>query len=393
MLYRTNQKNGDRLSILGYGCMRYTKKGGAIDQEKAEREMALAVERGVNYFDTAYTYGGCEACLGRFLAKYGYRDRVKIATKLPHYYIKKIDDMDRYFNEELGRLQTGYVDYYLMHMLNDPATWRRLSDLGIQEWIRDKKASGEIRNIGFSFHGGAEKFKELIDAYDWDFCQIQYNYLDEHTQAGTEGLDYAHDKGIPVIIMEPLRGGRLAGQLPDSAKRELESAANGWSPAEWGLRWVWNHEQANVVLSGMNDISQVEENCRIASSAEAGALTEKELDAVARAKAAIERSVKVGCTGCGYCMPCPHGVDIPTCFQAYNRSYTDSWFGGMTSYFMCTTLRRDKTVASQCVGCGKCEQRCPQSIHIREELARVRKRMENPIYKVARFAAGKIYRY
>ena len=393
MQYRTNQKNGDQLSILGYGCLRYTKKGTAIDQEKAEKEMALAVERGVNYFDTAYTYGGSEVCLGKFLAKYGYRDRVKIATKLPHYYIKKIEDMERYFAEELERLQTDYIDYYLMHMLNDPATWQRLTELGIREWISEKKASGAIRNIGFSFHGGSAKFKELIDAYDWDFCQIQYNYMDEYTQAGIEGLNYAHQKGIPVIIMEPLRGGRLVNQLPEAAKKEFAAADSSRSPAEWGLRWIWNHEQVNVILSGMNDVAQVEENCRIASDARAHAMSEQELAVFERVKTEINRSVKVGCTGCGYCMPCPQGVDIPTCFQAYNRSYTDSWFSGMAAYFMCTTLRQDKTVASKCVGCGKCEKHCPQQIHIREELKNVKRRMESPVYHVAKFVADKIYKY
>ena len=217
MQYRENPGNKDQLSILGYGCLRYSKKGTAIDQEKAEREMAAAVEAGVNYFDTAYTYGGSEACLGKFLAK-GYRDKVKIATKLPHYYIKAEGDMERYFKEQLERLQTDHVEYYLMHMLTDLPTWEKLKKLGMEDWIREKKASGEIRNIGFSYHGRSDMFMQLIDAYDWDFCQIQYNYMDEHSQAGVEGLRYAHARGIPVIIMEPLRGGRLVNLLPESAK-------------------------------------------------------------------------------------------------------------------------------------------------------------------------------
>ncbi|MDD6037444.1 MAG: aldo/keto reductase [bacterium] len=393
MQYRKNQKNGDELSVLGYGCLRYTKKGGSIDQEKAEKEMALAIERGVNYFDTAYTYGGSEACLGKFLKKYGYRDRVKIATKLPHYYIKKLDDMERYFAEELERLQTDYIDYYLMHMLNDPATWQRLTDLGIRDWIAEKKEKGIIKNIGFSFHGGTAQFKELIDSYDWDFCQIQYNYMDEYNQAGREGLEYAHDHGIPVIIMEPLRGGRLVNQLPPDAVSEFKKADANRSPAEWGLRWIWNHKQVNVILSGMNDVAQVEENCRIASLAQIGDFGDKEMELFERVKTAINASVKVGCTGCGYCMPCPQGVDIPTSFSCYNRSYTDGWFTGLKTYYQCTSLRKNKTIASKCVGCGKCEKHCPQKIQIREELKNVKKRLEGPAYQATRIVLDRVYKY
>ena len=203
MLYRKNPKNGKELSILGYGCLRFTKKGGVIDQKKAEEEMKAAIENGVNYFDTAYTYHGSEVCLGKFLAK-GYRDKVNIATKLPHYYIKTIEDMEKCFEEQLQRLQTDHIEYYLMHMLNDAATWKRLTDLGMEAWIAGKKAEGKIENIGFSFHGATEQFIKIIDAYDWDFCQIQFNYMDEHSQAGLRGLQYAAGKGLPVIIMKLL---------------------------------------------------------------------------------------------------------------------------------------------------------------------------------------------
>ncbi len=383
MKYRTSLKSGDRLSILGYGCMRFTRKGSSIDQDKADKELLLAVEKGVNYFDTAYIYPGSEVCLGNFLEKYGCRDKINIATKLPQYYIKKAADPERYFAEELQRLKTDHVDFYLMHMLNDAATWDRLKGLGICEWIEEKKASGQIRNIGFSFHGGTQRFKELIDAYDWDFAQVQFNYMDENSQAGIEGIRYAHSKGIPIIIMEPLRGGRLVNALPEKALREFEAGGKGWSPAEWGLRWIWNHEEVTVILSGMNDTAQVEENTRIADEAEAGALSQEELAVYDRVLAAINASVKVGCTGCGYCQPCPKGVDIPGCFAAYNHSYTDSYFTGMREYFMCTTLRKVRTNASLCVKCGKCEQHCPQSLKIREELVNVRRRFENPVYKIA----------
>lgn len=386
MLYRENPKNHKELSILGYGCLRFTRRGGVIDQEKAEQEMKRAIEMGVNYFDTAYTYNGSEVCLGKFLAK-GYRDQVNIATKLPHYYIKKLEDMERCFLEQLERLQTDHIEYYLMHMLNDADTWKRLVDLGMEEWIAEKKQRGQIENIGFSFHGGTEQFLKIIDAYDWDFCQIQYNYMDEHTQAGRAGLKYAADKGIPVIIMEPLRGGRLVQGLPESAKRIFEKAVPKRSPAEWGLRWVWNHPEVKVILSGMNDLSQVEENTRIASEAEAGSLTEADLELFERVKEEINRKVRVRCTGCAYCMPCPQGVDIPGCFSAYNMRYTDSWFQGLKTYFMCTTLRKNPTNASNCIQCGKCEKHCPQNIPIRKALKDVRHYMEGPVYHIARFVA------
>ena len=365
MLYRKNPVNQKELSILGYGCLRFSKKGTAIDQEKAEEEMRAAIERGVNYFDTAYTYGGSEVCLGKFLAK-GYRDKVNIATKLPHYFIKKEGDMERYFLEELKRLQTDHVEYYLMHMLNDVERWEYLQSLGIREWIEEKKARGQIENIGFSFHGGTDNFKKVLDAYDWDFCQIQYNYMDEHSQAGRRGLQYAHEKGLPVIIMEPLRGGRLVNGLPRDAEKLFEAEKPRRSPAEWGLRWLWNQPEVTVVLSGMNDIAQVEENVRIAQDAEVGCMTEHDMEVIEKVRTEINRAIRVPCTGCGYCMPCSAGVDIPACFAAYNTRYTDSWFQGMKAYMMCTTFRTELCNASKCVKCGKCEQHCPQGISIRK---------------------------
>lgn len=392
MIYRTNPRNQEQLSILGYGCLRFSRKGTSIDQEKAEQEMRIAIEHGVNYFDTAYTYGGSEVCLGKFLAK-GYRDKVHIATKLPHYYIKKEDDIERYFREQLERLQTDHVEYYLMHMLNDIAAWERLQSLKITEWIANKKAQGQIQNIGFSFHGNTDNFLKILEAYDWDFCQIQYNYMDEHSQAGRKGLVRAHEKGMPVIIMEPLRGGRLVHGLPKSAVKLLEREEPRRSPAEWGLRWLWNQPEVTVVLSGMNDASQVEENVRIASQTEAGCMDKNEMEVIEKVKAEINHCMKVPCTGCGYCMPCPGGVDIPGCFSAYNTRYTDSWFQGMKAYVMCTTLKTNPTNASKCLKCGKCEQHCPQSIAIRKELEQVKKHMENPVYHMAKAIAMRIGKY
>ncbi len=388
MNYRKNPKNKEMLSILGYGCMRFTKKGAAIDQQKAEIEMKSAIDGGVNYFDTAYIYPGSEAALGKFLSK-GYRDKVNIATKLPHYLIKSYDDIEKYFQIQLSRLQTDYIDYYLMHMLPDITKWEKLKKLGIEQWIREKKKSGQIRNIGFSFHGGTSNFIDLIDAYDWDFCQIQFNYMDEHSQAGIRGLKYASEKNLAVIIMEPLRGGRLAYNLPKNAQKLFLSAEPKRSPANWGLRWVMNHPEVTVVLSGMNDIKQVKENLALASDIFPNSMNEDELNLINKVKKVINEKTKVPCTGCGYCMPCPHGVDIPVCFKSYNDIYADSWYIGFKEYIMCTTLKAEPSSASKCVKCGRCERLCPQGIKIMNELKNVKKKMETPIYKIAKKAARK----
>jgi len=301
--------------------------------------------------------------------------------------------MDRYFNEQLKRLKTDRVEYYLMHMLNDAAAWHRLEQLGIKEWIRRKKEEGSILNIGFSFHGGTTNFIKLVDAYDWDFCQIQYNYADEHSQAGRRGLDYASGKGLAVIIMEPLRGGRLVQGLPASAKKVLDQVKPRRSYAQWGLRWLFDQHQVTVVLSGMNDLEQVNENIRIADQAEAGCMTAEEEKVIALVVDEINKYIKVPCTGCGYCVPCPVNVDIPGCFHAYNTSYTENWLRGVKTYFMCTALRREPTGASQCVKCGKCKAHCPQSISIPEELVKVKKRMENPLYQIVRMISRKRMKY
>ena len=383
MHYRKD-KYGNDLSILGFGCMRFPQKQGKIDMAQTEQQLLAAYRGGVNYFDTAYIYPGSEAALGTILEKNQLREKVYIATKLPHYLVKKPEDLDKIFNEELKRLRTDYIDYYLMHMLNDPDAWERMKGLGIEAWLEEKKASGAIRQVGFSYHGNSSVFCQVVDCYDWDFCQIQYNYMDEHSQAGRKGLNHAHEKGLPVIIMEPLRGGRLVNLLPDSARKLMASYEKTYTPAEWSFRWLWNQPEVTVVLSGMNSMEMVEENMATASTAKAGDLTEQDDAMLKQVVGAIMADMKVGCTGCGYCMPCPKGVDIPGTFSAYNRRYTDNWFTAMKEYFMCTTLRPNSAAASNCVECGKCEKHCPQAIPIRKELKNARKVLENPIYKVAR---------
>lgn len=380
MQYRKDQKGTD-LSVLGYGCMRFTKKYGKIVFEKAEREVMTAIRRGVNYFDTAYIYPGSEECLGKILEKNGCRDRVYIATKLPHYLIKSREGLEKCFQTQLKRLRTDHVDYYLMHMLTDIATWERLKGMGIQEWIQEKLDSGQIRNIGFSYHGNADMFCRLADAYPWNFCQIQYNYMDENTQAGRKGLLYAAEKGLPVIVMEPLRGGRLVNLLPQEAKEAIEKA--GQTPAGLAFRWLWDQPQVTVVLSGMNSRQMVKENTVMAAKSYSGMMGAEEQELVRQVKKLIDAKIKIGCTGCGYCMPCPHGVDIPACFRSYNMRYTESKFNGLREYFMCTTMKKNPCNASLCVKCGKCEKHCPQSLPIRQNLELVVKELETPVYKAA----------
>ncbi len=385
MQYRKDRK-GNEISALGYGCMRFTKKGGNVDLEKAEREVLAAIEAGVNYLDTAYVYAGNEVAVGEILARTNTRDKVYLATKLPHYLIKSIDGVEKMFREELRRLQTDHIDYYLMHMLTDIPTWERLKKLGMEQWIKGKLVSGEIRNIGFSYHGNTEMFQKLVDAYDWDFCQIQYNYMDEHSQAGVEGLRYANKKGLPVIIMEPLRGGRLVNLLPESAKELFERDEEKRTPAELALKWLYDQPEVTCVLSGMNSLEMVEQNVKTACESPVGCLTESDRRLIEQVKEEIAKKVKVGCTGCGYCMPCPHGVDIPGTFRCYNAMYSEGKQGGRKEYLQCTAFRKDTSSASQCISCGKCEMHCPQQIPIRKELKQAAKELETVRYKAMKTA-------
>ena len=367
MIYRKD-RYGNEISQLGYGCMRFTKKGTQTDYAKAEREVLYAIEHGVNYFDTAYAYPGNEECLGRILAENNVRDRINIATKLPQYMIKSMKAIEKTFAEELSRLRTDHIDYYLMHMFTDYSEWERLKALGIEEWIAARKADGSIRQIGFSYHGDTEMFLRILEAYDWDFCQVQYNYLDEISQAGRKGVKAAAEKGIPVIIMEPLRGGKLVN-LPVKARRELRESGTGYSAAELGLRWLWDQSEITVVLSGMNSLEMIEENIRIASDAKPGAFTEREYALVDRVRSLIREKEKVGCTGCRYCMPCPHGVDIPGTFHYYNLMYIEGKKNGVRfEYARNVGMQKNAGFATRCIGCGKCEQHCPQHIQIRDML-------------------------
>jgi predicted aldo/keto reductase-like oxidoreductase len=385
MQYRTVKKTGDSLSALGFGCMRLPKKGRGVDEERAMKQIRYAIDHGVNYLDTAYSYKQ-EAFIGRVLAG-GYREKIKLATKMPLYLARMKEDLDGLLGESLRNLGTDHIDYYLFHALS-PGAWDRLKGLGVIDFIARAKADGRIRRIGFSTHNGTMDLKEMVDAYDWDFCQIQFNIVDETNQAGREGLEYAAAKGLGVIIMEPLRGGELA--RPSKEIQAIwDEAELKRSPAEWGLRWVWNHPGVTVVLSGMNEEQHIDENLRVADEALPGSLTEKELALVGRVKDAYRKQVKVGCTGCHYCLPCPAGVNIPYCFECYNNMSLRGPMMTKMMYMMYVGEGIDgsgkKGFASQCKGCNKCVKVCTQHIDIPGELKKVAKAMEGPDMKVIGF--------
>ena len=368
MLYRTMGKTGDKISVLGFGAMRVPQKRGRIDEARATRQIRFAIDQGVNYIDTAMLYhmGANEPFLGRALAD-GYREKVQLATKPLLSAIKAREDMDRILNAQLEMLKTDRIDYYLFHGLSGPV-WKRIRDLGGREFMDKAKADGRVRRGAFSFHGDIDSFKEIVDDYDWDACLIQYNYLDEHNQAGTEGLEYAAAKGMGVIIMEPLRGGNLTGRIPPAVQAIWDEAEVKRSPAEWALRWIWNRPEVTVVLSGMNREEHIEENLRIANEAEPNSLSEEELEIVGRVADTYRSLMKAGCTGCRYCMPCPAGVDIPSSFELHNGAHV---FGDKQIARIMYLLRQgglgdpaEPSLASQCVECGECEEKCPQDLPV-----------------------------
>ncbi|MDR1903889.1 MAG: aldo/keto reductase [Treponema sp.] len=393
MQYRIDKKSGNRLSVLGFGCMRFPRNLGAIDMKRTETLIMKAIEGGVNYFDTAYIYPGSEEALGAILAKNSVREKVFIATKLPIVLVKDKADFDRFFNKELERLRTDYIDYYLMHQLTDMDFWDMLKNLGIEEWIAEQKKSGRIRQAGFSFHGTQAEFLKLVDVYPWDFCQIQYNYSDENFQAGTIGLKKASEM-MPVIIMEPLLGGKLTEGLPQEAASIFKKADSHSSLAAWGLNWVWNHTGVTLLLSGMSSEAQLEENIRLADASAPGMLGPLELDVYHQVLNVFNKFYKIHCTGCNYCMPCPQGVNIPGCFAGYNLSYSMGFVLGLKHYITSIAAISEKTAGvGLCVKCGKCEKICPQRIPIIRCLEDVKKRMEPFWYRwvigIARFVLGK----
>jgi predicted aldo/keto reductase-like oxidoreductase len=359
-----------KVSALGFGCMRLPTTGGHeyIDYPEATKMVRWAIDHGVNYLDTAYPYhgGNSERFLGVALQD-GYRERVRLATKLRADFVTTADDFDRMFNEQMDKLQTEYVDFYLMHGLNQDR-WHKLRDLGVIEWAEGIKAEGRIRHLGFSFHDSYDVFKEIIDAYDgWTLCQVQYNYMDVNEQAGTRGVKYAASKGLAVVVMEPIRGGRLVDP-PDPVQELWGKAPKQRTPAEWALQWVWNQPEVSVTLSGMSTMAQVVENVASASASGPGTLTEEELALIAKVRETYQELCPIPCTQCRYCMPCPNGVNIPRNFAIFNE-------GRM--YNRVEDARRgyerlsEGERASACVQCRQCEEQCPQQILISEWMSNV----------------------
>ena len=383
MQKRKIEKNGDEISALGFGAMRLPTKTGRIDKEQAKKLIYYAIDNGVNFIDTAYPYHGgtSESFLGEVLQG-EYRNKVKLCTKMPSWFIKKYGDMEKYLEIQLEKLQTDYIDYYLIHSLGK-GSFEKLKEIGVLEFLEDAKAKGKIKNIGFSFHDNVNSFKEIVDAYNWDACLIQYNYLDETNQAGTEGLKYAHSKEIAVFIMEPLKGGILAGEVPEKVNEIWDKSSLKRSPADWALRWVLNHPEVTCVVSGMGEEEHIKENIQIASETVPNSLTSDELKLYGEVKEVYGDLMKVDCTGCEYCMPCPAGVDIPRCFDLYNHKYMFNQrepsmnyllqLGGITS--------GNDAHAGLCIDCGKCVRACPQKLDIPELLGDVSKELGGKGFK------------
>lgn len=395
MLYRQMGNTGDMVSALGYGCMRFPQKNGRIDEERTRRQIIQAIESGVNYFDTAWIYHGgrSETILGSILAG-GYRDKVRIATKLPLYLVNSRNDMEELLGKQLKKLGTDHIDYYLLHAVNDFGGWERLKRLGVREFAEQAKKDGRIRWFGFSFHGDKEDFKAIVDDYSWDMCQIQYNYIDEYFQAGREGLEYAASKGLGVVVMEPLRGGKLAGRMPPGIQQIWDTAGTKRTAVDWALRWLWNQPGVSVVLSGMNEESQIDENTRLAGEVMPGTLSADELALYDKVKKEFYRLMRVGCTGCGYCMPCPAGVDIPFCFSYYN---TRHFFNAKRAKFQYLAFAGGvysgkPSYASLCRQCGKCEKVCPQHLPIRAKLKEVAADMEPKLARPVLWLARKYFK-
>ncbi len=374
MLYRRMKKASSDLSILGFGCMRLpVTKDHHVDEPQATKMLRYAMEGGVNYIDTAYPYhnGESELFLGRALQG-GYRDRAYLATKLPGWLVKSHADMDRFLNEQLKRLQTDHIDFYMIHGITK-SLWESLRVLEVTRFLDRALEDGRIRYAGFSYHDDLELFKEVVDAYDWTFCQIQYNFMDELNQAGTEGLKYAASRDLGIVIMEPLRGGMLTQNIP-AIDGIWQKAPVQRSLPEWALRWVWNVPEVTVVLSGMSSLEQMEQNISYAEQGLPGSLSPGELALFKEAEIEYKDRIKVPCTHCGYCMPCPADVNIAECFEMYNQGYMfDSQKIARNNYKIVLGgfLTPTPGLASQCTGCGDCEDKCPQHIQIQENLEKV----------------------
>ena len=374
MQYRKFGKLDWEVSVLGFGAMRLPQTDrdpASVDEPESIRMIRYAIDHDVNYLDTAYAYhsGHSERIVGQAL-KDGYRERMKLATKLPARFVESASDFDRFLKEQLERLQTR-LDFYLLHGLNS-RSWPKVRDLGVLRWAESMMADGHFGHLGFSFHDELDVFKDIVDAYDnWTLCQIQYNYMDVDYQAGRRGLEYAANKGLAVVVMEPLRGGRLAKEPPEQVAKVWASVAQKRTPAEWGLLWVWNQPEVSVALSGMSAMEQVVENVAVADRSGPGTLTPDELALFERIREAYQGLSPIPCTNCGYCMPCPNGVDIPSIFQIYNEAMMyDDPRTGRFRYRGPDGIKEEQR-ADQCTECGECLDACPQEIAIPEWLQKV----------------------
>lgn len=374
MKYRKFGKCDIEVSALGFGCMRLPVidgDNGRIDEGKSTEMIRYAIDNGVNYIDTAYPYhkGNSETVVGKALRD-GYRDRIRLATKMPVWLMKSYEDFDKYLNEQLQKLQTDHIDFYLLHALSSDS-WNKVKNLGVLDFLKKAVEDGRIKYAGFSFHDELTVFKEIVDSFDWTFCQIQLNFMDTEYQAGEEGLIYAADKGLAVVIMEPLRGGKLAKNPPEEIQAIWNRSEVKRTPVEWALKWLWNHPEVTTVLSGMSTLQHVEDNLSFGDDSLPNSLTEIELGLVNEVKEKYLSNTKVGCTGCNYCMPCPFGVDIPENFSIYNNGYIYSDLEGATHVY--NNFLSEKNRANKCAECGKCETACPQNIPIRAMLKDVHK--------------------
>lgn len=382
MQYRSFGRLSWRPSALGFGAMRLPtidNDPARIDEPEATRMIRYAIDHGVNYVDTAYPYHRetSETFLGRALQD-GYRERIKLATKMPCWKVEKPEDFDRFLNEQLDRLQTDHIDFYLLHSLN-AKSWPQVHDLGVLRWAEKALADGRIGHLGFSFHDKYEVFQEIVDATDlWTFCQIMYNYMDIEHQAGTKGLHYAADKGLAVVIMEPIRGGRLANNIPPSVQKIWESAPGKRTPADFALQWVWNQPEVSLLLSGMSTMEQVKQNLASASRSGPGTLTEQELPLYDRAREAYQALCPIPCTDCKYCLPCPNGVNIPRVFEIYNDL---TMYGDEQRAQMFYSWLDEDQRANLCIECGECLEKCPQQIEIPDWLAKAHEALcqEDPL--------------
>ena len=381
MQYRLIEKTGDEIFPLGFGAMRLPLKNGRINREIAKKQIYHAIDNGINFIDTAYLYGDSETFLGEILQG-EYRDKVKICTKLPAINVRKYEDMEKILDEQLKRLQRDSIDYYLIHAV-DLKTINRLLKRDLLKFISKAQSEGKIKHIGFSYHGPKEEFEIIIDGYDWDVVMVQYNYFDENVQASMEGIEYAASKGIGVLVMEPLKGGILAGKMPKDAEEIFTKANPNKSNAQWALEWVLNNRNVTCVLSGMNSIEQIDENIAIADKTTPLSLSFEEMETVEYVKRVLRNSLKINCSTCGYCMPCPQGVNIPECMKIYNEKYLFEHKGLFNQSFMdyyqyVGGIMGSEGNAGKCNGCGKCLRKCPQKLDIISELEKVKKEFEMP---------------